>query len=145
MVQDGLSVVQVGLYFVHTAFLGGILGKLHHNMARFQQLLRFLLLSPLLQRFDPVCFASDESQTLPMLWEGGWERTRLTGPIVYSWLPPPPFPAAGRAKPRGAAGEGGVGARVLSQQQTSVLSQQQPSASACITQHQHSSHGSSSG
>ena len=34
---------------------------------------------------------------------------------------------------------------VLSQQQTFVLSQQQTSASAFITQHQHSSHGSSSG
>ena len=44
----------------------------------------------------------------------------------------------GEGQAAGGCWGGGVGASVLPQQQTSVLSQQQTSASAFITQHQHS-------
>ena len=58
--------------------------------------------------FGSTCFLTDESQTLPMLWEGGWEWTRLTGPIVSSWTHPRPLEQrGGGAKGGGLLGRGG--------------------------------------
>ena len=134
MLQAGVNRVHVGrLYFVHKALLKGIHGEASLSYVAVVATLTLSLTIALASEFRHSMFCQGRVTDTSYVMGGrvGVDETQWPHSILLA--PTPTLPSSGGGPSRGGLLGRGVGASVLSQQQTS--------ASAFITQHQHSSPG----